>query len=471
MASSIPKPPGIFLLGNLFDVNASNPWNSFNKLATKYRPICKVTILGHDIVLVTGAALIEEICDETRFRKCVAGPIVEIRQAVHSSLFTAYNNELESWGVAHRIMAPLVSWEAVEQVFADMREVSTDLIKKWTAGPRQRVNVTDDLDRVNHAANMLCFFDQRLHCLEGPEPSLIKAMEGATTEAVRRPSRPKILNWLFYQRKFDTYNQTMRDYSASCIEHRRANPSAKKDMLHAIMEGKDPQTGEGLNEEQMIDEIINCFIGSATAPNLVAFALYYLIKNPHILARAREEIDSVVGPNPSSKIEHHHLAALPYCTAILREAMRLSPPAPGFNIEPIPAATKEEENTPVLLAGGQYQVPRNQPLIAILYGVNRDPAVFDNPEAFNPDRMLGEKYEQLPEGVKKGFGNGKRECIGKRYAWEWSLFTLITIMKDVEVDLADKGYVTDGAGDHYNGAFTVKPLDFFAITGPRPRIG
>ena len=428
-------------------------------------PICKVTLLGQDIVLVTGAALLEEICDETRFQKCVAGPIIEIRQAVHSSLFTAFHYEMESWGIAHRIMAPLLSWEAVEQVFTDMREVSTDLIKKWTAGPRQRVSVTNDLNRLNHAANMLCFFDQRLHCLEGPEPALIKAMEAATTEAVRRPSRLRIINWLLYQRKFDAYNKTLRDYSSGCIEHRRANPSAKKDMLYAIMEGKDPETGEGLNKVQMIDEIINVFIGSATAPNLVAFGLYYLMKNPQAIARAREEIDAVVG-GPGAKIEHEHIAALPYCTAILQETMRLAAPAPGFNIEPIPS-----NEGPVLLAGGEYEVPRDKPLIAVLYGVNRDPAVFEDPDAFKPERMLGEKYDRLPSAVKKGFGNGKRECIGKRYAWEWSLFTLISIMKDVEFDLADKNYVTDGAGNNYNGAFTVKPLDFFAITGPRPRVG
>ncbi|PYH75955.1 cytochrome P450 [Aspergillus uvarum CBS 121591] len=465
MPSAIPKPPGVFLLGNLFDVNSGNPWMSFNKLSTKYRPICKVTILGHDIVLVTGAALLEEICDEKRFRKCVNGPIVEIRQAVHSSLFTAYEKEMAIWGVAHRIMAPLVTPEAVAQVFTDMREVSTDLIRKWTAGPRQRVNVTNDLDRLNHAANMLCFFDQRLHCLEGPEPSLIKAMENATTEAVRRPSRPKLLNWLFYQRKFDGYNKALRDYSADCIAHRRANPSAKKDMLHAIIEGKDPETGQGLDKVQQIDEVINVFIGSATAPNLVAFTLYYLMKSPKEIARAREELDAVVG-GPGAQIEHEHLANLPYCTAILREAMRLAPPAPGFNIEAIPS-----EEGPVYLAGGEYEIPRDQPLIAILYGVNRDPAIFEDPDAFKPERMVGEKYDRLPASVKKGFGNGKRHCIGQQYAWEWSFFTLVSILKDVEFELADKKYVTDPTTENYNGAFTVKPLGLFAVTGPRPRAG
>ncbi|KAA8642959.1 hypothetical protein EYZ11_001084 [Aspergillus tanneri] len=464
MPSPIPRPKGLPVLGNLFDLDSNNPWGSFNKLATNYRPIFKVTILGHDIVFVTGAALLEEICDEQRFRKCVTGPIVQIRDAVHDSMFTAYHEE-DSWGIAHRIMAPYVSPEAVADVFKGMQETSKDLIKKWTAGPRQRVNVTNDLDRLNHAANMLCFFDQRIHCMEGPELSVLKAMESATTESMRRATRPKFLSWLFHRRKWESDIKTMRDYCANVVTTRNSQPTDKKDMLYALLHGKDPQTGTSLTESQVLDEIINIFIGSATAPNLVAFTMYYLMKNPDEITKAREEIDNVVG-GPSSEIEHEHLARLPYCEAILREAFRLSGVAPGFNIEPLPTT-----EGPVLLAGGEYEVPKDQPLIAILAAVNRDPAVFEDPEAFQPKRMFGEKYDQLPSGVKKGFGNGKRRCFGTQYAWEWSFSTLVSILKDVDFELADSKYAMNNSGLNYNGAYSVKPLDFFAVTGPRSRAG
>jgi cytochrome P450 len=372
---------------------------------------------------------------------------------------------MESWGTAHRIMAPLVSWEAVEQLSSGIMETTQDLIQKWTAGPRQRVNVTNDLDRLNHAANMLCFFDQRLHIMEGPTPDVIKAMDSATNEAMRRPTRPKLINWLFYNRKWEAWIKTMRDYGAEIVATRNANPSDKKDMLYAMLHGTDPETGKSLTDSQVLDEIINIFIGSATAPNLVAFALYYLSKNPGEIAKAREEIDTVVG-GPSGKIEHAHLARLPYTEAILRESFRLSGVAPGFNIEPLPST-----EGPVLLAGGEYEVPKTQPLIALLSQVNRDPAVFEDPEAFKPERMLGEKFDNLPKGVKKGFGNGKRECIGKRYAWQWSFMTLASILKDVEFELADSAYVMSNDGVNYNGAFSVRPQGMFAVTGPRPRAG
>ncbi|KAH3643094.1 hypothetical protein KXW27_008176 [Aspergillus fumigatus] len=424
MPTPIPHPSGLPILGNLLSISPGNTWGSFNKLAVNnknFYPIFKITILGHDIVFITSAKLLEEICDEKRFRKCVTGPIVEIREAVHDSLFTAYHDE-ESWGIAHRIMASLMTPEAVIDAFAGMRETATDLVKKWTAGPRQRINVSNDMDRLNHAANMLCFFDQRIHCLEGPEPSVLQAMEAATVAST--------------------------DTSRRC----------------ATMPPRYPQTGKALTESQYLDEIINLFIGSATAANLVSFALYYLMKNPHEIARAREEIDAVVG-GPTAQLEHEHLARLPYCEAILRESLRLSATAPGFNIEPIPNLEQ-----PVLLAGGEYQVPNKQPLIALLAAVNRDPEVFEDPDAFKPERMVGEKYDRLPSGVKKGFGNGKRECFGKRYAWEWSFMILVTIMKDVDFVLADKNYKTEVGGVNYNGAFSTKPLGLFALTGPRQSV-
>lgn len=392
----------------------------------------------------------------------MAGPVVEIRAAVHDSLFTAYHSENEIWGVAHRIMAPLVSPEATREVFDGMRITAKDLIQKWSSGHHQKVSVTNDMDRLNHAANMLCFFDQRVDCVLGEEPAVIAAQEASTGEAMKRPARPRILSWLFHDRKYDNSVKTMRDYGAKIVATRRENPSDKKDMLHAIMYGKDPQTGRSLSESQVLDEIINVFIGSATAPNLVSFALYYLVKNPQEITKAREEIDSVIGRD--EEWEHSHLSKLPYCEAIVREAFRLSAVAPGFNIEPNP-----ENEGPVILGDGTYELPPHQPIIAILSQVNRDPNVFEEPNAFRPERMVGEKYDRLPSGVKKGFGNGKRVCIGRRYAWEWSFFALVAILRDIDIEEADPSYEMANGGVNYNGAFSCKPVGFHALVSPRKR--
>ncbi len=77
---------------------------------------------------------------------------------------------------------------------------------------------------------------------------MIKAMDGATSEAMKRPTRPRFLNWLLYQSKFQKDSKAMRQYAAECLAYRKANATDRKDLLYAMMNGKDPETGKSLSE-------------------------------------------------------------------------------------------------------------------------------------------------------------------------------------------------------------------------------
>lgn len=447
MTTPIPQPPGIPLLGNIFDVDPSNTWTSLQKLWEKYGEIFKITVLGQQIVFVGSVALCEELCDEKRFRKFVGGPIVEIRYAVHNSLFTAFENEA-SWGIHHRILAPLMNPAAVASCFTEVRDCVFELNAKWRAfSGNTTVSAIDELNRLDLETTTLCFYGRKLNGLKGTEPAMIKAMDGATSEAIKRPTRPKFVNWLFYQSKFHRDSAAMRQYAAECLEYRKANPTSKKDMLYTMMNAKDPETGQSLNDQQIIDEIVTMPIGSSTAPCVISSAIYYLLKNPECIKKAREEIDTVIG---DAEFTHDHLEKLSYCAGIVRETMRLSAPAPGFNIEPLPST-----KGPVLLAGGKYEVPAKQTLIIVLHGVNRDPKVYEEPEAFKPERMVGEAFEKLPAGAKKFFGNGKRVCYGKNYAWMWSMITIAVLLKEVDFEMADPSYRLK-----QDGWFNLRPVGF-----------
>ena len=415
--------------------------------------IFKIKVLGQQIVFVGSVALCEELCDEKRFRKYVGGPIVEIRNAVHASLFTAFETEA-IWGVHHRILAPCVTPEAVAGHFTEVRDCAYELIAKWRALNGTSVSTIGELNRLDMESTTLCFYGRKLNNITGPESPMIKAMNDSTSEAMKRPTRPKVLNSLFYQSKFENACKTMRKYAAECLEYRKANPTNRQDMLYIMMNAKDPETGESLNDQQIIDEIVTMPIGSSTAPCVISSAIYYLLKNPDCISKAREEIDSVIG---NSEFTHDHLERLPYCAGIVRETLRLSAAAPGFNIEPLP-----DTKGPVLLGGGRYEVPAKQTMIIVLHGVNRDPNVFEEPEAFRPERMVGEAFDKLPEGAKKWFGNGKRVCYGKNHAWMWNMITLVALLKDVDFAMADPSYQMK-----QDGWFNLRPVGFNVKVGPR----
>lgn len=351
-------------------------------------------------------------------------------------------------------MAPWSSDESNRSTFNDMRDPIAAIVPAWATESKQKVNVADGLKRLNFQSVQWSFFHQKAENMTGPFPAFLTAIDRSTMESVKRPTRPRLLNWLLYQRGYSRDIRTMRSFGADVISKRKSQEEHPADMLDALVNGKDPETGESLDHERIIDEIINLFIGSATSPCLLTFAFYYLLKSPEYITKAREEIDSILGAD--GELTSENLPKFQFTEAILREAMRLSAVAPGFNIEPRPDVNKDPH---VTLAGGTYQIPNNQAIIAILKQVNRDPDVFEDPDVFRPERMVGEAYDKLPSGVKKGFGNGKRRCFGAKFAWQWSWITLITILREVDLKLADEKYTMD---DDINGAYCVQPWNFFA---------
>ncbi|KAK3988762.1 cytochrome P450 [Cladorrhinum sp. PSN332] len=452
MSTPIPQPPGLPLLGNIKDVDPSNTWWSLKTLAEKYGEIFKIKVLGHEIVFVASAALAEEICDEKRFRKYVGGPIVEIRYTVHDALFTAYDHE-ENWGIAHRIMAPLLSTESVANHYDELLLCTQELINKWKSqGPDTKFQPLKDLNNLNLEATTLTLLGKKLDCINAAQQHpVIQAMEDATSEAMKRPNRPKLLNWLIYGGKFKRATKTLRSYAAECVANRKQHPTDRHDLLWGLLNATDPETGKALTEEQVIDEIVSMPIGSSTAPCALTSLVFYLLQTPEVVAKAREELDRVVGRDGSLKNEH--LSRLEYIQGVVRETLRLSNAAPGFNIEPIP---KKGDTSPVLLQGGKYQIAHNQAMIIVLAGVNRDPAVFEAPLEFRPERMMGENFEKLPAGVKKWFGNGKRACIGKHWAWEFLVVVTARLIHEIDFEAVDKDYVVKT-----DGWFNVRPIDFY----------
>ncbi|KAK4074056.1 hypothetical protein Trihar35433_3530 [Trichoderma harzianum] len=457
MTTPIPKPPGVPLLGNIFDVKPSNTWDSLRKLSEKYGEIFQIKVLGQTIVFVASVTLAEELCDEKRFRKFVGGPVVEIRAAVHDALFVAYDDE-PSWGIHHRIIFPTLRPDAVGAHFGEMRDLATELLNNWRGlGEQNKISPVEQLNRLNLETNTSIFYGKRLNGLAGPPHPMIQAMEDSTSEAMKRPTRPGLFNWLLYGRKFKSSIKTMRDYAADLVKYRQENPTDRQDMLATLMNTPDPETGKTLTDSQVIDEIVTMPIGSSTAPCLLAYAIYILQKNPEAIVKAREELDRVIG---NGEFELEHLEQLVYVQGIMRESLRLSSAAPGFNIEPRP--TTEGDKSPVLLAGGKYEVAHNQAMIIVLHGVNRDPAVFEDPLAFKPERMMGEAFDNLPAGAKKWFGNGKRVCIGRYYALQWSLVLLAKMIKEFDFELADPEYKLE-----MDGWFNIRPIDFYVKVKPR----
>ncbi|GME52295.1 hypothetical protein Trco_000025 [Neofusicoccum parvum] len=431
----IPGPVGLPFLGNALNVDPNATLQSFIKLGREYDPVYKLSLGNDKVVFVNTRELVDEVCDETRFKKIVSVSIGKMRQFMADGLFTAHHGE-HNWGVAHRILMPVFGPMKIREMFPEMKDVAQQLCLKWARyGDSVSIPVTDDFTRLTLDTIALCAMDYRFNSFyrDGGLHPFVQSMGNALAECGVQSQRPDVVNALRWQAQKDLLHDTeiMRTTSQEIMRRRRERPVDTPDLLNALLNGRDPKTGEGMTDDSIINNMITFLIaGHETTSGMLSFAFYYLLKQPGRLSlkKAREEVDNVVG---TDAVEVEHLAKLPFINAILRETLRLQPTAPIFSVTPF----KDE------VIGGKYLVKEGDSIFCVLHNAHRDKAVFgDDADEFKPERMLDENFKQLPSNSWKPFGNGMRACIGRAFAWQEALLVMVLLLQNFEFEMADPSY-------------------------------
>ena len=159
----IPSPPRTRYVGNMFSLRASAPIQDMMAFAKELGPIYWLDMMGKPIVVVSGADLVEELSDETRFDKAVRGALRRIRAFAGDGLFTAYTQEA-NWSKAHNILLPNFAQKAMIGYHPMMADIATQLLQKWG-----RLNADDEIDVVRDMTSLaldtigLAGFDYRFN--------------------------------------------------------------------------------------------------------------------------------------------------------------------------------------------------------------------------------------------------------------------------------------------------------------------
>ncbi|KAF2638095.1 NADPH-cytochrome P450 reductase-like protein [Massarina eburnea CBS 473.64] len=447
----IPGPPGLPIVGNLSDIGGETPILDFDRLTDIYGPIWKF-YLGGERVAIGSQALMNEISDESRFSKIIASGLYQVRNGAHDGLFTAKGPEEKNWGIAHRILLPALGPLAIRNMFDEMHDIASQLVMKWARqGPDAIIAVTDDFTRMTLDTIALCAMDYRFNSYysEAMHP-FVEAMADFLKVSGDRARRDPVTQ-LFYRAETAKYwddIELLRITSQQVIDKRKQSPTEKKDLLNSMLNGVDPKTGEKMNDESIIDNMITFLIaGHETTSGLLSFTFYYLLKSPEAYERAQSEVDQVVGKGP---ITVDHLTKLPFLNAVLRESIRLSPTAPAISLQ------AKEDTT----LGAKYEIKKGMPIVALFTKLHRDPVVWgEDAEEFRPERMLDEEFEkrnkEFPNNWKP-FGNGMRGCIGRPFAWQEALLVLAMLLQNFNFSMEDPSYQLN-----IKQTLTIKPKDFY----------
>ncbi|MED6208800.1 hypothetical protein PIB30_048587 [Stylosanthes scabra] len=204
--------------------------------------------------------------------------------------------------------------------------------------------------------------------------------------------------------------------------------SEKQDLIDVMLSVIEDDPSSGLTRDNIIKaNVTNLIIGgSDTTAISMTWILTMLLSNKHVLKRAQEEIDLHVSKN--RKVEASDVKNLVYLQAILKETLRLYPPAPLS----IPHEARED----FYIHG--YYVPKGTRVFANVWKLHRDPSIWSEPEKFSPERFIngnGElnedhHLEYLP------FGLGRRACPGYTFATQVILMSLARFLQSFDLDTA-----------------------------------
>lgn len=419
----IPKPDGLPVVGNILTVDTEAPLQSLMKICEEQGPIYWLDMMGKASIIVSGAELTHELCDETRFDKTVRGPLKRLRAIGGDGLFTG-DTTAPNWGKAHNILMPTFSQKSMHSYLPMMIDIAEQLMQKW-----ERLNSDDEVDIPHDMIGLtldtigLCGFDYRFNSFyrEGFHP-FIDALTRTLEISMMQKGLPfedfTMRDRLQQLDKDIEYMNTLVD---DIIRERRQTGGEQNDLLNFMLAGKDPVTGEGLSDENIRYQI-NTFLiaGHETTSGLLSFAIYYLLKNPDMLARAQAEVDTVLGRDISLPPTMAQIGKLEYVRAVLFEALRLWPTAPAFSLTPY-----EDE-----IIGGKYPIKKGAFVSVLALALHRDKSVWgEDPDTFNPENFMGDAEEQRPPDSYKPFGNGQRACIGRQFAIQEAILVMGMILQ------------------------------------------
>jgi cytochrome P450/NADPH-cytochrome P450 reductase len=456
--SPIPHPPKQPVIGNMLSVDSTAPVQDLARMAKELGPIFWLDMMGQPLVIVSGFDLVDELCDEKRFDKAVRGPLRRVRAIAGDGLFTADTTE-PNWSKAHNILLSPFGGRAMQSYHPMMVDIAEQLVKKW-----ERLNADEEIDVVHDMTALtldtigLCGFDYRFNSFYRRDyhpfvEALVRSLETVMM------TRGLPLEGLFMRARRANMAEDiafMNNMVDEIVAERRKNAeaaAAKKDMLGAMMTGVDKVTGEQLDDVNIRYQI-NTFLiaGHETTSGLLSCAIYAMLKHPDVLAKAYEEVDRVLGADVNAKPTYQQVTQLNYISKILKEALRLWPPAPAFGLTPL----KDET------IGGKYKLKKGTFVTVLALALHRDPSVWGpNPDKFDPENFSREAESKRPVNAWKPFGNGQRACIGRGFAMHEAALAIGMVLQRFKL-IDHRRYQM-----HLKETLTIKPDGFKIKVRPR----
>ena len=305
-----------------------------------------------------------------------------------------------------------------------MTEATLEMLDRWRplADRGQPLDVATEFSRLTMEVVTRALFSTSVEGDIGTIGRAIATLLDDVTFRFTFPFYPPLRVPTPRNRRFLAARATLDEIVYGIISGRRRSPGEHEDLLALLMEARDEDTGEGMSDKQLRDEVITLFLaGHETTANALTWASYLLSTHVAVARRLQAEVDEALGGRIPAASD---LSRLPYTRMVIDETLRLYPPAWITNRRAI------EDDT---VCG--YRIPADATVSISPYVTHRDPRLWENPEGFDPDRFSPERAAGRPHYAYFPFGGGPRQCIGKGFALMEATLVLALLYQRCEMHL------------------------------------
>ncbi|XP_010531288.1 PREDICTED: isoflavone 2'-hydroxylase-like [Tarenaya hassleriana] len=404
-----PSPPSLPFVGHI--LHLKKPLHrAFRSLSERYGPIFSLRVGSRLIVVVSSPSLVQE---------CF-GPndtVLANRPRFLNSKHVAYDNTTVGTAPYGPHWRNLRRISAVEMLSSHrlhlFQAVRSDEVRRMVAKLASKacegfvtVNLKKTISVVvmNNIMRMIAgkrYYDDDQSKEEGARRFHEIMQDVLDKSGVGNPADYfPIIKWISpkYVKRVKELGFRMNEFMQGLVDEMRRKREKSDTMLDhlLLLQEKEP--------EQYTDQIIKGLIqammlaGTDTSIVTLTWAMANLLNYPHVLDKARQEIDDRVGQ--TRLIDESDLPNLPYLQNIISETFRLCPPGPFL----LPHYSSADCTV------GGYHVPRDTILLVNTWAIHRDPSVWPDPDSFRPERFEGgeevDAYKLIP------FGIGRRACPG-----------------------------------------------------------
>ena len=334
-------------------------------------------------------------------------------------------NEGESWLRQRRLSQPAFHRERIVSYAKIMTDYAEQMLASWEGGETRDVH--QEMMRLTLRIVVRALFNVEAEQTEKISLAMNVLMRNTTGVRMLLPPLFRHLptpTMIEFRRAVRQLDETVY----GIIARRRAVESDRDsgDLLSMLMQARD-EDGSQMTDKQLRDEVMTFLLaGHETTALALSWTWHLLGQNPEVEQRLHKELDRVLDGRAPGFAD---LPALAYTERVIKESMRLYPPAWGL------ARTVIKE-----FEVGGYRIPAGANVVMSTWIMHRDPRYFPEPEKFDLDRWLPERAQKLPKFAYFPFGGGPRQCIGAAFAMMEATLLLATIAQRFQFR-AEPGHV------------------------------